>query len=198
MAGEYQLKEEIFKMMAEGDEIAFREIYDVYREPFYSAALKITHSTDLAEEIVQEVFVLIWEKRKLIGEAHNAKGYIFTILHNQISSHFRSAVMEKQILDKYASTLDVTKEKSAEDMLLDEEMKKILHQAIDKLPAQQKIIYKLAKIEGLSRKEIAQKLGTSPNTVRNNLAAAVSSIRGYLSNSKWIIIWIIIFTQIEK
>ncbi|MGJ5641481.1 RNA polymerase sigma factor [Formosa sp. S-31] len=192
MSGKHHLREEVFKEIAKGNEIAFREVYDAFRAPFYSTALKMTHSSDLAEELVQDVFVVIWEKRKLIGDAHNPKGYIFRILHNQISSYFRSVVLEKQRLNKYASSLEIVKEESEVDVISDEEIEKKLYKAIDKLPVKQKTVFRLARIEGISRKEIAEILEISPNTVRNHLAAAQINIREYFANTLWTIIWIII------
>ncbi|HLA58069.1 MAG TPA: sigma factor [Puia sp.] len=83
--------------VSKGDETAFRAVYDLYKGPFYANALRITRSSDAAEEILQEVFIALWNKRVKVGDAINPIGYLFAILHNSIYFHFRKLALEKQM-----------------------------------------------------------------------------------------------------
>lgn len=171
------------------NEAAFRKVFDHYKAPFYSAALKMLHNTDVAEEIVQEVFVLLWLKRKLIILADSPEKYIFTILHNCIYAYFRKLAKERQLKLKIAQSEDES-ENLIESQFLEKEKRGFIENVINNLPPQQKIIYKLAKQEGVSREEIARLLHISPNSVRNHLAAAVENLRDSLKHSTTAIFWI--------
>ncbi len=178
----------LIKQIAEDDEVAFRTIFDHYKAPFYSAAFKMTRSGSLAEEIVQEVFVKIWVKRKIIATAKRPADYIFTILHNCIYAQFRKLALE----DKLKTTLAQDSEESEDSiqlLLLEKENKAILENVINQMPPRQRLIYKLAKQEGWSREEIAKGLNISPNTVRNHLSAAIEFLRNYFRKNASIIIW---------
>lgn len=169
------------------DEIAFREIFDHYKIPFYATALKMTRSETIAEEIVQEAFVAIWIKRKLVAAANTPKAYIFTILHNCIYAHFRKLTQERLLKLKIERKVEFS-EDVVESLLIEKEDREKLERVINQLPPQQKIIYKLAKQQGYKYEEIAVQLNISPNTVRNHLSAAVAHLRNSFGKLTSIII----------
>lgn len=179
----------LLKQIAEDDEQAFRRVFDHYKAPFHATAFKMTRSTDIAEEIVQEVFVTLWVKRKLIAIAKKPEGYVFTILHNCIYAHFRKLVLERQLKSKM-SQAEEQSENRIETLLLEKENKTIIENVISRLPPQQKLIYRLARQQGLSREKIALQLKISPNTVKNHLSAAMDYLRAYLKSVS-VIIWAI-------
>jgi RNA polymerase sigma-70 factor (family 1) len=185
----------LLKQLADGDENVFRLIFDHYKVPFHAAAFKMTRCADIAEEITQEVFVTIWIKRKLIATAKRPDCYVFTILHNSIYSHFRKLVHERQSKLKLEQEIGNT-ENLIEALMDEKENRNILENIINQLPPQQRLIYKLAKQEGMRRDEIARKLNISPNTVRNHLSAAVEYLRTNLKKDIPAIIWVIIWVQL--
>lgn len=180
--------EKLLKQVADDDEQAFRAVFDHYKEPFHATAFKMTRSVDVAEEIVQEVFVTLWVKRKLVAIAKKPEGYVFTILHNCIYAHFRKLVLERQLKSKMAQT-EERSECRIETLLLEKENRAIIENVISQLPPRQKLIYKLAKQEGVSREEIAKQLNISPNTVRNHLTTALEYLRVYFKKNKSVLIW---------
>jgi RNA polymerase sigma-70 factor (ECF subfamily) len=185
----------LLKQIAKDDEQAFRAVFDRYKEPFHATAFKMTRSADIAEEIVQEVFVTLWVKRKLVATAKKPEGYVFTILHNCIYAHFRKLVLERQLKSKMAQ-VEEQSENRIETLLLEKENRTIIENIISQLPPQQKLIYKLAKQEGVSREDIAKQLNISPNTVRNLLATAVDYLRTYLKKNESAIIWAVILIHL--
>jgi RNA polymerase sigma-70 factor (ECF subfamily) len=131
----------------------------------------------------------------LIAEAKRPEDYVFTILYNCIYSHFRKLTQERQLKSKLAED-EQQSEYHTEDLLNEKENKAILEDMISHLPPQQKLIYKLAKQEGLSRAEIARKLNISSNTVKNHLGAAVEYLRCYFKKDASAIIWFTVWFTI--
>ena len=185
----------LLRQVAVGDEQAFRLIFDHYKEIFYSVAYKMTRSATIAEEITQEVFVTLWVKRKLIAGAKRPDNYVFTILHNSVYSHFRKLAHEYQFKLKLELEIEIS-ENVIETLLDEKERRIILENIINKLPPQQKIVYKLAKQEKMNRHEIARRLNISPNTVRNHLSSAVENLRSSIKREVSALIWMAIFAQL--
>jgi len=174
----------LFNQIAEGDKDAFRLIFDLYKEPFYSAAYKLTRSSYITEEIVQEVFIILWTKRNQVAAADKPASYLFTILYNCIYGHFKKLAAEKHMMQLVSREVIAWEEPAMEGILQAKEKKELLDAVIRQLPPQQQMVYKLSKQEGLSRLEIAGYMGISPNSVRNHLYDAVKSIRLYFKDKK--------------
>lgn len=169
-------EKELFRHISEGGEAAFREIFDRYKGRFYGAALKVTRSPDASKDIVQEIFVTLWMRRAAFLTVENPVSYLFAIVYNTISNHFKKIALEKRAKESFSQKVP-TSECLTEEMLEEKESWELLQKIIRQLPAQQKRIYRLSKLEGLSRDEIAQQLNISPHTVKNQLLKAVKYVR---------------------
>ncbi|MEP7143695.1 MAG: sigma-70 family RNA polymerase sigma factor [Ferruginibacter sp.] len=178
--------------VGEGNETAFRAIFDFFKGRFYAASLKMTHCRDTAEEIVQEVFVSLWMKRIQVAAAINPEGYLLTILHNCIYAHFRKLALENAMKKKIGEQWDGIDASPVEDILLAKENREMLESVISQLPPQQRIVYKLSKQLGLSREQIAGQLNISPHTVKNHLQQAVHFLRNYYKDGASVSIWLAI------
>lgn len=185
----------LLKQLGEGDPQAFRIVFDYYKAPFHAAAFKMTRSTDISQEIVQEVFVTLWVKRALVSAAESPGGYIFTILHNCIYAHFRKLALDHKLKLKWGMEVEES-ENPIEAMMLEKENQAVLENVISKLPPQQRLVYKLSKQEGMSRKEIATQLNISSNTVKNHLSASVEYLRNYFIKNASTIIWVSIYLHV--
>lgn len=183
-------------LIAKGDEKAFRMLFERYKERFYKTAFKMIRLADQAQEIVEEVFVSIWIKREQIALAEKPENYLFTILQNSIYAALRKIVQERshklRISDERENTVD-----SVENQLIEKEKAAIIEGVISRLPSQQKTIYRLAKQDGMSRDEIAKELNISPNTVRNQLAAAVDSLRTWAKTNRSALGWAVPFLSLH-
>jgi RNA polymerase sigma-70 factor (family 1) len=176
--------------VGEGNELAFKGIIDFYKESFYAASLKMTHSVDIAEEIVQEVFVSLWVKRAQVAAATNPESYLFTMLLNSIYAHFRKLALEKAMKKKMVQQSEDIDSNPIEDILFAKEDREIFEAVINHLPSQQRIVYKLSRQQGLSRQEIASQLHISPHTVKNHLHQAIRFIDAYYKAGASAFIWI--------
>ena len=176
--------------IANGDEEAFRRFFDLYKERFYAVVLKMTHSNEVAEDIVQDVFMDIWKKRESLVDIDNPSSYFFTVVYRRVYHHYRKVALEKKLLQVIPAVKESMN--TTDEMVLARESKKLISQAVAKLPSQQQLVFKLSKQEGLSREDVARQLQISPNTVKNHLADALKFIRAFLQNSAFtflIIFW---------
>lgn len=169
--------------IATGDETAFRKLFELYKERFYSVALKMTQSDEVAKDIVQDIFMSIWSKRENLVHIDNPPSYFFTAVYRRVYHHYRKIALERKLIQGVAP---LESENTTDEMVIAHESKNLVSLAVQKLPPQQQIVFKLSKQEGFSREDIARKLQISPNTVKNHLANAVKFVRAFLGNSVFI------------
>jgi RNA polymerase sigma-70 factor (ECF subfamily) len=179
--------------IASGDERAFRKLFDLYKERFYSVVLKMTHSDEVAEDIVQDVFMNIWSKRESLVNIDNPSSYFFTAVYRKVYHHYRKVALEKRLLQAAPSIKEWVN--TTDEMVMAHESSELICQAISKLPPQQQLVFKLSKQEGLSREDVASQLHISPNTVKNHLSNAIKFIRAFLGNSTFTFMAILWFLK---
>ena len=169
---------EIITLVSKGDEKAFAELFDHYRDKIYGVALKLIRSTTLAEEIVEDVFLKIWLKRADLLKIENFSAYLFIITRNHV---YKSL---KQIANSY-HTVELTENNQSiafdniEDYVIGKDYDSLLHEAISHLPKQQRQVYTLIKEHGLKREEAAVVLHLKPETIKFHLAEAMKNIRSF-------------------
>lgn len=178
----------LLKRIAQDDEKAFRVIFDRYKHRFYGAALKMTRSPDLAEEIVQEVFLTLWLRRTALTEVKNPAAYLLAIAYNSISTQFKKIAREKRVKERVSERMAVS-ECSTETIIEEKESRQLLQHIIGQLPSQQQLIYRLSKQDSLNRNEIAEQLQISPNTVKNHLLKAMKYIKAHFKEALLVVGW---------
>jgi RNA polymerase sigma-70 factor (ECF subfamily) len=195
---------ELFARIAEGDENAFREIFQYYGVLIHPYVSKIVKEESIAREIVQEVFLKLWINRETLTKIENPSSWLFRVASNFSISHFRKQELDKRLLKeiKNRSVGDTNGLQGGHTDTVDElsakELKTLIQQAVDQLPAKRKEIYLLSREQGLSRKEVADKLNLSENTVRNQIAIALQHIQDYIKKSSgYYIPVLLIFYHIE-
>lgn len=166
---------ELILSLKEGDINAFSQIFDRYGKRLYYFSIGYLKSPEDAEEIVQEVFLKIWNKREEISLLKSFESYLFTIAKNGILNTIRKSKSEQAYLN-YA------KLHPDKDVLLDEELnfielEKAYRQSVEKLSPRRKEIYTLSREQSLTNAEIAEKMNISVKTVENQMTSAISEIR---------------------
>jgi RNA polymerase sigma-70 factor (family 1) len=165
--------------LKEGSEPAFAALYNLHVKTVYAFALHILKSPMLAEDVVQEVFIKLWENKQKLDPNLPIRAYFFTLARNQSLNLIRKASKEHWITDEIAlSAFD-----NQEDGLAFVQRKQtqvFLGQAIAELPPQRKKIYELCRVNGYSYKQAAEKLGIKDSTINSQMVKAIRFIKQYL------------------
>jgi len=162
--------------IANGDEIAFKVIYDRYHQFLGSYIYQLTRSMSETEEIVQDVFLKLWMTREAINSVENLKSYLFIISKNHALNAIARRMREK------AQTKEWQKEQKTNPVTNEEQdiRYSLIDKAISRLPVQQKKVFILSRHERLTYAEIAKELGISRETVKTYLQLATTSITKYI------------------
>jgi RNA polymerase sigma-70 factor (ECF subfamily) len=169
----------------EGNEAAFKEIYVLYSAKIYAFAYSFLKDRLQSEEIVQETFLSLWENRQKFDGDKALEPYLFTIAKRQILDQFRKLLSTKKLRDNLLASLQV-QHTDTEDRVIFADMLSFADKAINELPKQQQIVFRLSRIEGLSYDEIADRLGLSRNTVKNHLIVAAKKLKTCFDNQEMI------------
>ena len=167
-------------MAAAGDRKAFTQLYKDHLNNVFNYIFLFTKSKEETEELIQDVFVKIWENREKLPDVQLFKSYLFKMAKNKLIDQVR----HEQI--KYRVFAEVKRTKVAfEDITADQSAYKeyylIVQQAIEKLPTRRKFIFKLSTENGLSHDEIAARLNISKSAVKKQLYNASDFVRNYLA-----------------
>ena len=177
-----EAKREMISPLSKGDIFCFDAIYLEYNKKIYSFALSFLKNKEDSEGIVQEVFLTLWRKRAEIKMNQDIGSYLFTITYNTIRKHFRKLARERKHLKEFSKTA-LTEDDSTNSEVEYENLLEIAESAIDQLPSRQKSIYHYSIRDGLSTKEIAEKLEISTRTVENHLYRAKSQLKKTMLDS---------------
>jgi RNA polymerase sigma-70 factor (ECF subfamily) len=155
---------------------AFDDLFRMYGQRLFLFSRGFLKDTEDAKEIVQNVFVRIWENRANIDEFQSFKSYLFSIAYNSIITEFRKKHREQKLLENIKNT-SPNYHQDLEEQLLYNSTKQEIEKAIEALPQRRRLIFKLSRFEGRSYQEIASELGISVNTVENQISEALKYLR---------------------
>ena len=172
-------KEAILKLKNDSHE-AFTYFYQQYWNMIYNFTRLYTSSIDDSKEIVQQVFIKLWESRKFLKEDENFKGFLFIIARNIIFNSSKRSFNEDfykiSVLKAYAETR-MKDYYEIEEEIYATELKEYLTLLIDSLPPRQKEIFLLSREENLSYSEIADRLGISIKTVEHSISKSLKYLK---------------------
>lgn len=176
---EDDLQQQLLNQLSQGDESSFTTIYKAYSRPLFLRVVNMIKSEEDAREIIQELFIKLWQNRERINTIVSFQSYLYTIANNLVYNYFRKinsdqALIRKLLLNAAEYYLD------GQELLENKEAKEIFEKAIDQLTPQCKQVFRLCKIEGKSHKEVAELMGISMPTVNSHMTNAVKSIREYM------------------
>lgn len=183
---------QLLKQIAEGDAYAFRLVYDSYHRRVYTFSLKYVKSEAQAEEIVQEVFMRFWLMGSRVTEIKHLGNYLLTIARNRAMDAMYRRQLEiradLQMGDGWKETHNDT-----EELILLNDTRKVLLDAVELLPPQQKRVYQLCHQQGLKYEQAAHELGLSQQTVQRHMKLALRFLRNYLREHTDVAALIVIF-----
>jgi len=160
--------------LTKGNILAFNTLYKEYSSRLYRFALGYLKSEDESEELVQEVFTIIWEKRADLKTELSFKSFLFTIAFNIIRKHFRAkAYLAGYLREGISNDLDMR----TTDKIEFNSLYKYIIEIVDQMPERRREIFIKSRFEGKTIKEIAEKMAISHKTVENQLTEALKFIR---------------------
>ena len=163
------------------DAVAYKKLFFYFFLPLKSFSYSIVKSKEYAEEIVSDVFVEIWARRKMLLDIDDLKMYIYVSVRNASLRKFEQTQKSNILsLDELCIEM-MSVEPNAENAMMSAELVRKIETAIDQLPPQCKIIFKLAKEDKLKYKEIATLLSISVKTIDNQLSTALKKIASVLN-----------------
>ena len=158
------------------DQTAYRELFVAFYPSLFQFASGFIKSRQSAEEVVSDVFISIWEKRSKLEYVSNLKLYLYTSTRNAALNHLER---NNKVMTTDLSELPVnlgSLNYDPEKILITAEMKKMIHDAVQKLPARCKLIFKLVKEDELKYREVAELLKLSVKTVEAQMTIALKRI----------------------
>jgi len=171
---------------------AFESLYLIYGRRLFVFINGYLNSKDDTDEIVQEVFVKIWQKRHELKAHESLKGYLFTIAYNAIKKSFLKKNREEELKKAYVlEYLNDSDDSISENMYSD--VIKQVDAIVSQMPEKRKQVFNLCKREGLSVTEVANYLNISEKTVKNQMTSAYQTIREQLQNSLPLLLFLNLF-----
>lgn len=166
----------LIRAFKKGDLKAFDALFQRYHKRLYAFLFSLLKSKEDAEELVQESFIKIWEHRETYLEEYPFSAYLFTIAKNAFLNQCRRRINRKMV-EEHFDMVNRSFEMAADEYVIYHQTKKIIDQVIEELPPKRKEIFKLRRIEGYTRTEIADNLGISIITVDSQLMKANKFIK---------------------
>lgn len=176
---EKQNDQELVKLLQRGNAEAFDSLFEVYSSKLFGFAFKYFRNETDAEELVQDVFVKVWENRQTLKSEHSFKSYLFTIALNQIRKYFNKKAASLRYLESLQNDTFSSEQANTDNF---EAALQRLNLIIDQMPARRREIFIKSKLEGKSSKEVATELNISPGTVDNQVSEALKFIRNQMNS----------------
>jgi RNA polymerase sigma-70 factor (ECF subfamily) len=178
-----QLKDLLNAVSLNNDRESFKMLYFNYYQKLFCMAKSLVKSTEGAEEIVDDTFLSIWQKRADLIRVNNITFYLYMAVRNKSLNYIakRKAPVHLDIDELEIDIADVAP--NAEDQLLLADLTKIINETIAKLPEQCKLVFKLIKEDGLKYREVAELLNLSVKTVEYHIGNALKKLAESLNQS---------------
>jgi len=172
-------EKDLLLQIAAGNEAAFVTIFHHYQDHIFKVAYQFVKSHAQAEELVQDIFIKVWEGREKLPALQSFQNWLFIISRNYFIDHLKRMAMEKNVRLAWTAE-NPLHENSTDYTLRKREFTKLLQEAVASLPAQQQAVFRLAREEYFTYDQIAKRLSISPNTVRIHMSKALAKIRDFL------------------
>ncbi|MEO8238810.1 MAG: RNA polymerase sigma-70 factor [Flavobacterium sp.] len=174
--------EELVELLRQDKDRAFDELYFRYRDLLVRFVYTRMKSIPISEEIVQEVFTTIWERRKTLVIQKKFSAYIYTSVRYVTLDYIKSNMITDQYIKEVAdrNTIVESGNNSTEESIYHDELKEMVGKAASLLPKKAKEVFILSRIKEYSNKEIAEELNVSHETVKYHISYALKFMRTYL------------------
>jgi RNA polymerase sigma-70 factor (ECF subfamily) len=166
----------LVSQLKEGSKDAYQLLFNRYAPRIFAFALSYLKRREDAEELLQEIFLRLWEIRATLDDSKNIKSLLFKICINLIYDFIRRKNIEQAYL-AFAGNNDQSNADSTWHEVIYHDMLMLMNRLVETMPDQRRLIFRLSKEDGLSNDEIAIRLQLSKRTVENQLYRAISYLR---------------------
>ncbi len=192
---ENEIERELLSRLRSGDEKAFEQFYKNYGRRIFGNILKMVKDQEIAQELLQDVFVKVWENRSVIDIDRSFKSYLFTISRNLVYNHLKRISLERQI-EAYLSSNRSELYSHIEEDLFFEETEQAFKKAVADLPPKRQQIFIMCKIEGKSYEEVSALQDVSVSTINDHVVKGVRFVKKHMERSRLIILTGLISTTV--
>ena len=173
----------LLQQIAEGNEQAFKSLFDKYRSRLFYYISRIVKSDQIAEELVMDVFLKIWVGRKIVTQIENFDAFLFRIAHNKTIDFLRSVAKDARLHELLWEEIQIADTVHADSPLLIHEFEGKIREAIVLLSPQQRKVYEMCRQQDYTHDQVASLLHISKSTVNNHVVNSQRFIRNYISKS---------------
>ncbi len=169
--------EVLMERVKRSDQEAFNMLYDRFWEQMYIKALSILGDRNTAKDIVQEIWISVWERRNIIDN-NNIEGYLFRAVRFKVYNEFRNVKYRDKLIEEFVQNhnAQISTNNIEENMQL-KDTETIIFSAVNGLPKKCKQVFELSRFEGLKNNEIADKLNISQRTVETHISNALKVLK---------------------
>ncbi len=185
----------LIQKICDGCEKAFREVYDRYHVQMFYIAKKYVKDPNLAEDVVQDIFVKLWEKRHKLDHIQSVKGYLFTMVRNHVLNMIRDRKSDLISISGVAEKKLPTQNLTEEDLQYSE-YKTVLNEGVKELSDRKREVFELRTKKGLTNTEVAEIMQIHIRTVKTQYYNGSKYIRAYLKKHAGILYTLIITLHI--
>lgn len=183
----------LVEQVAEGNEIAFERFFKTYFKSLYAYAFTMLEDEIMAEEVVQQVFYKIWEKKEQFGIYTSVKAFLYKAVYNECLNYLKH---QKHITDHQNHVVYVNRNRASDDnaaMRVElNELQSHLQTAMSELPEQCRTIFYMSRFDELKYREIAERMGLSIKTIEAQMGKALKILREKLIDFLPLLIWLIL------
>lgn len=169
----------LLKKIKQSDISAFNTLFKIYENDIFNFLLFKLLNKETAEDLLQEVFLILWENRSKINIELSIKAYLYTSAKNLSINHFRHNSVIKRHEENALS--ETSYYESPQEIYEKDESNKTLLNTINKLPEKTRVTFLMSRVDGLAYKEIAERLNISIKTVENQIGSALKKLRDLLA-----------------
>lgn len=174
---ENQSDQQLLQLLAKGNQASYTVIYDRYSEILFRHAYNMLEDRAEAEDVIQEVFLMLWTKRAGVAGAKSLSAYLYTSVRNRILNH----LTHQKVVDKYLDSMRAYVEVggyTADELLREKELAAVIEKEIGAMPPKMREIFLMSRDEQLSHKSIGELLNISDKTVKQQVYKAVKQLKG--------------------
>lgn len=159
---------------------AFEKLFKKYYEGLCQYCLQYVKQEEIAEEIVQDMFVKLWQLKNQLNVHTSLKAYLYTSVKNGALNYLKSQYARQQFEGHKTQQFELLIDSTTQESLDYEDLTKLVSEAVERLPQQCRTIFEMSRSGGYTYKEISEKLNIAPKTVENQMGIGLKKLKEYL------------------